>query len=144
MTNLIFAFAVSAAHVFEPKHFGDADYYQLFKWNKEGFEFIEALENPFKNFDETQGARHKGEQISEFLLTNKVQVIVSKRYGKNVQVVNQSFLPVITDSTSRDECFSVLENYIDALLEGLTALTAPFPVFALRDGALKQIDVKAS
>ncbi len=141
--SINFAFAVSAAQVFEPKHFGDADNFLMYHWDGEAMHFVEVLPNPFITFDEEHGSKRKGVAISDFLAAQDIHVLVSKRFGKNVQVVNQHFLPVMIDKVSKEECFAVLEQYMDDITLELEQKSGPYTLYAIRGGALKRIAIKA-
>ena len=140
--SIYFAFAVSDAEVFEAKHFGDADNYLIYHWDGDTMHYVDALSNPFKTYDESQGAHRKGEAISAFLLAHKVQVLVSKRFGKNVQVVHRHFIPVMIDESTKEACFSTLEQYMSTITQALSDAADTYAVFAIREGELKRIAVR--
>ena len=142
--SINFAFAVSDAQIFEPKHFGDADNFLVYHWDGEAMHFVEVLPNPFITFDEEHGSKRKGVAISDYLSEQMIDVIVSKRFGKNVQVVNQHFLPVMIDKVSKEECFAVLEQYMDDIILALAQKSEPYALYAIRGSELRRIAIKAN
>jgi predicted Fe-Mo cluster-binding NifX family protein len=128
-----FAFAVSQENLFEPKHFGDADKYLIYETNKNGsFVLRTELSNSNKTIDESHGSTKKGKAIIDFLKEENVNVLVSRQYGKNIQMVNRYFTPVIITHETTDEAISVLQKNMDRINENLKNYSEYYPLINLK------------
>jgi predicted Fe-Mo cluster-binding NifX family protein len=136
-----FAYAVNHADHFETKHFGEADKYLIYEWGNNEFIFLKEESNRFKNFDEEQahGSQKKGRQIIEFLQKEGVQVLVSRQFGKNIQMVNQDFIPVIVYDETPREVMYVLKKHIKWIQDELENRPEKFKLFTIKNGVLKTI-----
>jgi len=131
--NIKFAFAVGNSGTFEAKHFGDADKYLIYEWDGQNFYLSTELLNNFKNFDEQQhGSVKKGEAIIQFLQKNQVKVLVSKQFGKNIQLVNRFFLPVLVNDESPAEAIAKLKSNIKSIENEISQNRENYKVFNLR------------
>lgn len=109
-----FAFALGTNEQFEPKHFGEAEKYAIYEWNDCNMNFITSIRNPMKDFDEEQlhGSRMKGSGIIDLLKKEKVNVVVSRQFGRNIKMINQHFIPVIVRVNKPSEAYRFLKNHI--------------------------------
>ena len=114
MSNIIFAFAVNDQDEFEKRHFGDSDKFLIYEWNEENIASIKIEENKFKDLDETHihGSRKKGSAIIKFLKNKGVNALVSKQFGRNIKMINQHFIPVITSTNHVDDVVKLLPAHI--------------------------------
>ena len=115
------AFALSKKGTHESKHFGEADKFAIFLWQNNELVFRSEIQNPLKNFDEAQphGDQKKGQGIIELLKAQKVNVVVSKQFGKNIRMINQHFLPVIAHGDTPSEVFPTLQEHAEWLTSEL-------------------------
>jgi len=139
--NILFAFAIGQTDTFEAKHFGDADKYLLYMWDGHDFTYHHELINTCKDYDEEQehGSKKKGEAIIKLLKEYKVQVLVSKQFGKNIQLVNRFFVPVIIGDETPSETLARLKNSINWIEEELNFNKQNFKLFTLKSGTLKTV-----
>ncbi|MBA7700115.1 hypothetical protein ES703_108822 [subsurface metagenome] len=135
------AFAVNLSNSFEPKHFGDANKYLIYKYTDSEFVFLKEEINRFKNSDEneTYGSQKKGRAIIGFLKETGVQVLVSKQFGKNIQMVNKHFIPIIIKSEKPDEVISMLKKNIKWIEDELNNKPEEYKLFNIKNGVLKTI-----
>lgn len=106
--NLKVAVAATAKHSLQKHHFGDADAYIFYHWDKTGFTRIGREENPFKSESHDHGSDGKGQAIVNFLRERDVRVIVSQKFGSNLKKVNQYFVPVTATTDAIDEMLNQL------------------------------------
>lgn len=134
-------FAVNFSNCFESKHFGDADKYLIYKWDNDELLYINEIPNPFKTFDEEQehGSQKKGGAIIELLKNAGVNVLVSRQFGKNIQMVNRHFVPVIVYTELPDEVTPLLKKHMKWIEDELSHKSEEFKLFTLKNGALKTI-----
>jgi predicted Fe-Mo cluster-binding NifX family protein len=95
--SIRFAFAVNQLNTFEPHNFGNADKFLIYDWVNNDFLFLKEEANRFKDLDDdhVNGSERKGKAIISFLKNLDINVLVSIKFGKNIQMVNTSFIPVI-------------------------------------------------
>ena len=134
-----FAFAVNKVNAFEPKNFGNADKFLIYEWINNEFILLQAETNPFKNLDEElpEGSTRKGQAIIDLLKSSNVNVLVSIKFGKNIQMVNSSFIPVIVSSETPDEVITTLKKHIKWIEDELKNKPAEFKLFTVKNGILK-------
>ena len=136
-----FAFAVNHASHFEPEHFGNANKYLIYEWSDNEFIFIKEEINSFISFDdiEISGLSNKGMACINLLEKTEVKVLVSRQFGKNIQMVNRLFIPVIVNSETPDEVLRILKKHIRWIEDELTSKTEEYKLFTLKNGILKTI-----
>jgi predicted Fe-Mo cluster-binding NifX family protein len=135
------AMAVNNEGHFQPKHFGEADKYLIYEWKDDELIYSHEVINPFKYIDEKQkhGVRKKGISITVLLKNHKVKLIVSKQFGKNIQIVNHDFIPVIIFVETPDEAKLLLIKHKNWILEELNNSAETYKLFILKDGTIKTI-----
>ena len=135
------AFAVNLSNSFEPKHFGDANKYLIYTYTGNKFVFLKEEINRFKNLDESKehGSQKKGRSIIGFLKETGVQVLVSKQFGKNIQMVNKHFVPVIIRSEKPDDVIPMLKKQMTLIEDELINRPEEYKLFTLTNSLLKTI-----
>jgi len=133
------AFALSNENIFENDHFGNADKYHIYQIAGEKMVFSEEIVNPHKSFDESQkhGVRKKGLAIVDLLKKSNVNVLVSKRFGKNIQVVNSYFVPVIIKEDTPDDVSEILLKHKMWLYDELKSNAEEYKLFTIDKGIMK-------
>jgi predicted Fe-Mo cluster-binding NifX family protein len=140
-----FAFAVNHSENFEAKHFGDADKYLIYEWNNNEFVFLKEEINVFKNFDEEHihGSQKKGQAIIKLLKSSWVNVLVSRQFGKNIQMVNRHFIPIIVYTDTLPELMPFLKKHMKWIEDEHNNRPDEFKLFTLKNGILKTSIKKA-
>ncbi len=136
--NIKFAFALNNDNEFAKKHFGDSDKFIISEWNGKGFAEFVTEKNIFKDSDNDVGEHHhgdknKGEQIVRFLKSKNVKVLMSKQFGRNIKIINQHFIPVITSSDDLDHAMQKLPMHISSIEEQLNQTPENFKLVDLRE-----------
>jgi predicted Fe-Mo cluster-binding NifX family protein len=134
-----YAFAVNHDGYFQPKHFGDADKYLIYEWDHTSPAYVKEILNPFKSYDAEHGSRKKGESIIHLLKSEDVHVLVSRQFGRNIQMVNRHFIPVIVYSEEPEESLLILRKHRQWIEDELKNHPEEYKLFTLRNGALKTI-----
>ena len=113
--DIHFAFAVNDQNEFEKKHFGDSEKFVIYKWDGEKFIITSEEKNTFKDLDEThtRGSKKKGREIIKFLKEKGVKAFISRQFGRNIKLINQHFIPIITSDTDIEDVLSILPNHIN-------------------------------
>jgi predicted Fe-Mo cluster-binding NifX family protein len=134
-----FAFAVNQDGCFQQKHFGDADKFLIYEWANGKLVLVNEMINSFQNFDEEQlhGSPEKGKAVSGLLKKQGVKVLVSRRFGKNIQIVNRHFIPVIVSVNNPKDAVPVLTKHIKWIEDELSAIPHDYKLFTIKEGVLK-------
>ncbi|MBN2812989.1 MAG: hypothetical protein JXQ80_02870 [Bacteroidales bacterium] len=138
------AFAVNHNAQIEAKHFGDADRYIIGEYVNKEIVLIKEEINTCKTMDEQQehGARKKGLAIVELLKNNQVNILVSRQFGKNVQIVNRHFIQVIVDQAKPEDAIPHLTKHMKHFEDELVSHPAKYALFTIKKGELKEIFIK--
>lgn len=134
-----FAFALNNEHVFEKKHFGEAETFGIYQTSGNRLILSEMIQNPYRNIDETgqHGLTQKGHAIAEKLKEKDVNILVSMQFGKNIRVVNQIFVPVIIEEEKPENVIHILEKHLDWLKDELENKPGNFMLFTIKNGIFK-------
>lgn len=137
--KISFAFAVNRNNNFEAAHFGDADKYLVYEFCDGEFRFIDEHENVYKTMDEesVHGSKKKGNSIISLLKSSGVNVLVSKQFGLNIQMVNKHFIPVIIRNNSPEEVLSILSAKMQWLVDEVELNQVEHKLFSIDKGILK-------
>ncbi|MFB6290880.1 MAG: NifB/NifX family molybdenum-iron cluster-binding protein [Candidatus Bipolaricaulia bacterium] len=78
--------------------FGDAPYFHLYEINVEGFEFIEEIENIYREEDENQESENKlkAKNISSLLKAKSANVLLAHQMGPFIANINKDFVQIIS------------------------------------------------
>ncbi len=134
--NIKFAFALNSENEFADKHFGDSDKFIISEWNGNGFTESVTEKNTFKDDDDEKhhhGDKNKGQQIVKLLKSKDVKVLMSKQFGKNIKIIGQYFIPVITSSADLDHAMQNLPGHISSIAEQLEQKSENFNLVDLRE-----------
>jgi len=139
INNIRFAFAVNEQNKFESKHFGDADKYVIYEWVNNKFNEISEEVNASKNIDESNvhGSKTKGNTIIDFLKQKGVKILVSKQFGKNINLVNQHFVPVMVKTENIQETIQELVKHTKWLEDELINKNDNYKLFKITSSVLK-------
>ena len=137
--NLHFAFAVNKENQFEKKHFGDAEKYIIFKSKNKSLERVSEEINQFVSIEEkhNHGSIKKGREIIKFLKEKNVNVLVSKRFGANIKLINQHFIPVEISLSTPDEVIEIINKHIHRIEDEWEHNNSDYKLFNIKSGILK-------
>jgi len=137
--NVRFAFAVNYDNMFEDKHFGDADKYLVYKKDAGNIIFISEEENKFKLFDieAENGLRNKGKAIIRFLKEKEINIIVSMRFCKNIEIVKEHFIPIKITLEKYEEVINSIIKYLHWIKDEWENNSSEFKLFVIKSGILK-------
>ena len=137
--SIRFALAVNQLNTFEPQNFGNADKFLIYEWVNNDFLFLKEEANRFKDLDDdhVNGSERKGKAIIAFLKNLDINVLVSIKFGKNIQMVNTSFIPVIVSSETPEEVKLAVKKHIKWIDDELINRPEEFKLFTIKNGILK-------
>jgi len=136
-----FAYAVNHDGHFELKHFGEADKYLIYEWSMNELHFLKEEINTFINLDEKQrhGLQKKGKAIIDLLQNLNIKVLVSRQFGKNIQMVNRYFIPVIVYKETAKDVGLILKKHIKWIEDEIANNPEEHKLFTIKNGILKTI-----
>lgn len=137
--SIRFAFAVNQLNALEPQNFGNAEKFLIYDWVNNDFLFLKEEANRFKDLDDdhVNGSERKGKAIIAFLKNLDINVQVSIKFGKNIQMVNTSFIPVIVSSETPEEVKLAVKKHVKWIEDELINRPEEFKLFTIKNGILK-------
>ena len=137
--RLRFAFAVNDENKFEERHFGGADRFLIY--TLEANKMVLSCEeiNNFKLLDDEHehGSIRKGNAIIKFLKEKDVNVLVSKQFCKNINLLNEYFIPVKITLEQQDEIVDILNKHLHWIKDEWKNNSSGFKLFTIKSGILK-------
>ena len=112
--RLRFAFAVNNENRFAKIHFGDADRYLIYTLEDGKMSLSSEEVNNIKAIDQDleSGSVSKGNAIIKFLRDRDVNVLVSKQFCPNINLLNEHFIPVLITRDQEDEIIDILNKHL--------------------------------
>lgn len=134
-----FAFAINKSDDFESGNFCNAEKFSIYELVNKELVYVNGILNTYKSPEQEQpdGSEDNGKDIIELLNNHNVNVIVSSIYGKNLQMVNSQFIPVIVSTETPDEVIKVIKKHIKWIKDELKNRPAEFKLFTINKGILK-------
>lgn len=115
--DLITAFATDNGNLLIDRHFGDANYYDLYRISDSGSEFIKRIDNTV-DIDETSHADpKKAKGISGLLKKENVQVVVSKVFGPNIKRIKKKFVCIVMTKGNISDGVSVVQQKFNTIVK---------------------------
>ncbi len=113
MDNLLFAFASNDGVNFNKEHFGDSDYYYIYKIGQNSCEYIKKIANTTTDIEEELHADpRKAGGVSSMLKKENIDVVVSAVFGPNIKRINKKFVCIIMRNRLLDDSIEVIkDNY---------------------------------
>ncbi len=101
------AFATDNGKTFMSRHFGDADFYDIYEIDGNKANFIKRIDNTVDEEEEVHADPKKAKGISKLLLNENVNVVVSKIFGPNIKRIKKKFVCIVVRDEKIDEQLSV-------------------------------------
>lgn len=137
--KITFALALNNEGIFEKRHFGDSDKFAIYTYENHELSLKEELPNTFKSMDEVQehGSKKKGNSIISLLKEQGVSMLVSKQFGRNINMVNQHFVPVIIAEDKPEQVLDILQKHMNWFKDELKNRKENYMLFHIKNGILK-------
>lgn len=116
MKKVIAAFATDDGSGFIDRHFGDAQFYELYSLSTNDVKYLKQIANTTEDDEgeEEHGDKKKAGGITAILKKEGVQVVVSPIFGPNLKRIKKKFVCVISqDSTIEDSLKTLLNHFQD-------------------------------
>lgn len=111
------AFATDNGKTFMGRHFGDADFYDIYKIDGNKANFIKRIDNNVDEEEEVHADPQKAKGISKLLLDENVNVVVSKIFGPNIMRIKKKFVCILMKENSIEICIDVIKNNLLTIAE---------------------------
>ena len=119
MQTLISAFATDDGLSFIDRHFGDANFYDIYEITESKVTLLKRIEN--RTDDDTDEEGHgnplKAQSVTSMLAEERVTLVVSRVYGPNLKRIKKKFLCVVNKKGNIEESLEKLKNIFSVLLE---------------------------
>ena len=119
MKKIKVAFATDDGKTFMSRHFGDADYYDIYTVDDEQADFIKRISNTVDEEEEVHADPKKAGSIAKLLKEKKVQVVVSKIFGPNIKRIKKKFVCVLIKEKSIENSIGIIKDNLPTIVEEL-------------------------
>lgn len=103
MEKIRVAFATDNGKTFMGRHFGDADFYDIYEIDGNKANFIKRIDNTVDEEEEVHADPQKAKGISKLLLDENVNVVVSKIFGPNIKRIKKKFVCIVVKDEEIEE-----------------------------------------
>ncbi|HHE39383.1 MAG TPA: dinitrogenase iron-molybdenum cofactor biosynthesis protein [Candidatus Cloacimonetes bacterium] len=103
MEKIRVAFATDNGKTFMGRHFGDADFYDIYEIAGNNAKFIKRIDNTVDEEEEVHADPKKAKGISKLLLHENVNVVVSKIFGPNIKRIKKKFVCIVVKDEEIEE-----------------------------------------
>ena len=114
--ELLVACATDNGKNFVDRHFGDANYYNIYKISEEGFEYVKKIENTSEE-EKVHADPKKAKGISGFLKNEDVKILLSKQFGANINRMKKKFVPVVVNTDRIEEGLARAIHNLDLIID---------------------------
>lgn len=117
MERMRLAVATDDGEHFMGRHFGDAEFYEIFEFSGSGYEAVGRVTN---DLDEEEGHADpkKAKGIAGILRKHGVQVAAARVFGPNIKRIKKHFVCILTSHEKISDGLDVLvQRYPDIIAE---------------------------
>ena len=113
--NLVISFATDNGQTFVNRHCGDAEKFYIYNLNGIESKYLKSIDN-IADKNHNHGEENKAKNIGKILKSENVNILVSKKFGSNINKIKKQFLPVIVDVETIDEGIKLVNNNFNLVL----------------------------
>lgn len=107
------AFATDDGKTFMDRHFGDAEYYDVYEISEADSEFKKRIKNTTEEDDESIHADpEKAKGVAGLFKNENIKVVVSKVFGANIKRIKKKFVCVLMNDNSISESIKNIQQSI--------------------------------
>ena len=117
MERMRLAVATDDGEHFMGRHFGDAEFFEIFEFSESRYEIVGRVTN---DLDEEEGHAdpRKAKGIAGILCEQGVQVAVARIFGPNIKRIKKHFVCVLTGHEKICDCLELLmRDYPEIIAE---------------------------
>ena len=101
--NFFVAFATDDGKTFMDRHFGEANFYDIYEISEDEANFVKRIDNTVDEEDGVHASPEKAGGIAHLLMRENVKVVVAKVFGPNIERIRKKFVCVLMDDPSLDD-----------------------------------------
>ena len=110
------AFATDDGKTFMDRHFGDAEYYDVYEISETDSKFIKRIINTTEEDDESKHAdTEKAKGVAGLFKNENIKVVVSKVFGPNIKRIKKKFVCVLMNSNSISDSIDSIQQNLDLI-----------------------------
>ncbi len=110
------AFATDDGKTFMDRHFGDAEYYDVYEIDKDKSKFIKRIMNTTEEDDENIHADPvKAKSVTSLFKDENIKVVVSKIFGPNIKRIKKKFVCILMNDNSISESIISIQNCMNII-----------------------------
>ncbi len=114
--KLTIAIATDDGNNFMDRHFGDAQYYDIYRLDSEEAVLTHRLNNTTDEESDLHADPKKAGSISSLLLQEGVQVVEAKVFGPNIKRIKKKFVCVVIRNMTVSQSLEQLRQHYQELL----------------------------
>jgi len=110
------AFATDDGEVFMNRHFGDANFFDIYEISEDNSKFIKRVNNSTEEEDEDIHADpNKARGIAGILLKEGVNTTASKIFGPNIKRIRKKFVCLLFDDMRIESAIKIMQEKYEAI-----------------------------
>ena len=116
MQKIKVAFATDNGKTFMDRHFGDAEFYDIYEIDENNADYLKRINNTTEEED-VHADPKKAKGITGLLKEEDVKVVVSKIFGPNIKRIKKKFVCVLMDDDTFDDSLGRLCKNIRLVID---------------------------
>lgn len=110
------AFATDDGKSYMDRHFGDAEYYDVYEIDKDKSEFIKRIINTTEEDDESIHADpKKAKGVTSLFKQENIEVLVSKVFGPNIKRIKNKFVCVLMNNSLISDSIKIIQQKMELI-----------------------------
>lgn len=110
------AFATDDGKTFMDRHFGDAEYYDVYEIDEYKSEFVKRIINTTEEDDENIHADpEKAKGVTGLFKKDEVKVLVSKVFGPNIKRIKKKFVCVLMNNNHISDSIKTIQQEMNLI-----------------------------
>ena len=118
MQKIITAFATDDGLIFMDRHFGDALQYDIYEISATEVNFIRTITNTSEE-EEIHADPNKAKGIARLLKKDGVQVLVSKKFGTNINRMKKKFVCILMNDKQISDSVTTIQQHFEHIIKEL-------------------------
>ncbi len=105
------AFATDNGTHFMNRHFGDAEFYEVYEVSENSFNYHKKIMNITEEDNESpHGDPVKAKGVTALFKDENIKVLVTKVFGPNIKRINKKFVCVLIDEDTIDSSLPIIQQ----------------------------------
>ncbi|MEJ2545611.1 MAG: NifB/NifX family molybdenum-iron cluster-binding protein [Calditrichaceae bacterium] len=116
MEKLVVIFATDNGKSYMDRHFGDAEYFDLYEINQGDVHFIKRIKNVISNTEDKHVSEQKAVGIAGLFKNDGVHVLVSKKFGANINKMKTKFVCILMNEQHISDSVKTIQQEYDRIV----------------------------